>query len=406
MTTLKRKETATASREEPPQNMEKSSAMEIDEIDSECSEATPKRPITPEIRVLSKEDQIKLRVKEHVSLWRQCQVATREGPTEKLRALLTTAQESQKVLQKLIDNEEIESYVKGWNPWDEKKTTLPFPSEKESNEIQEKRARQEAKLKLDQLLRSRQMEESHRPPSDGLRSVPECVADPKVAITILDSLETLNFNISTLDSNSESNFASIVHSLDSATNKMKENIELVCTKIIQQLNKPLPIELTPRNSEQLTIIQKDVEYLRDTSKDSKELINEIVQFSRNSAAQSNAQADYILSSIRQDAIVEKAKFDRTTSELKNLLIQKSADTDKKLDLLNEMILDKFSSIRNEISAVTRLKPDPQNDRNDLADKDSSQKEEKDLMSSHSNRYTSRDAPPHQTNNDKNTKKIK
>ncbi|EFP91072.2 uncharacterized protein PGTG_16934 [Puccinia graminis f. sp. tritici CRL 75-36-700-3] len=130
MTTLKRKETATASREEPPQNMEKSSAMEIDEIDSECSEATPKRPITPEIRVLSKEDQIKLRVKEHVSLWRQCQVATREGPTEKLRALLTTAQESQKVLQKLIDNEEIESYVKGWNPWDEKKLHFPSPPKK------------------------------------------------------------------------------------------------------------------------------------------------------------------------------------------------------------------------------------------------------------------------------------
>ncbi|KAA1114677.1 hypothetical protein PGT21_018321 [Puccinia graminis f. sp. tritici] len=99
MTTLKRKETATASREEPPQNMEKSSAMKIDEIDSECSEATPKRPITPEIRILSKEDQIRLR-------------------------------ESQKVLQKLIDNEEIESYVKGWNPWDEKKLHFPSPPKK------------------------------------------------------------------------------------------------------------------------------------------------------------------------------------------------------------------------------------------------------------------------------------
>ncbi|KAA1105909.1 hypothetical protein PGT21_050149 [Puccinia graminis f. sp. tritici] len=130
MTTLKRKEPATAAREEPPPSMEKSSAMEIDEIDSECSEATPKRPTTPEIRILSKEEQIRLRVKEHVSLWRQCQVATREGPTEKLRALLTTAQESQKVLQKLIDNEEIESYVKGWNPWDEKKLHFPSPPKK------------------------------------------------------------------------------------------------------------------------------------------------------------------------------------------------------------------------------------------------------------------------------------
>ncbi|KAA1085720.1 hypothetical protein PGT21_017384 [Puccinia graminis f. sp. tritici] len=136
MTTLVRKENlamsqdAENSREEPPPSTEKSSAMEIDEIESECSEVTPKRPITPEIRVLTKEDQIKLRVKEHVSLWRQCQVATREGPTEKLQALLTTAQESQKALQKLIDNEEIESYVKGWNPWDEKKLHFPSPPKK------------------------------------------------------------------------------------------------------------------------------------------------------------------------------------------------------------------------------------------------------------------------------------
>jgi hypothetical protein len=137
MTTILRKDNPLTSqgkenpREEPPQSTEKSSAMEIDEIDSECSEATPRRPITPEIRVLTKEDQIKLRVKEHVSLWRQCQVATREGPTEKLRALLTTAQESQKALQKLINNEEIESYVKGWNPWDEKKIHFPSPPKKQ-----------------------------------------------------------------------------------------------------------------------------------------------------------------------------------------------------------------------------------------------------------------------------------
>ncbi|EFP88664.2 uncharacterized protein PGTG_14630 [Puccinia graminis f. sp. tritici CRL 75-36-700-3] len=85
---------------------------------------------TPEIRVLSKEDQIKLRVKEHVGLWKQCLVTSREGPTERLRALLTAAQESQKSLQKLIDNSKIESYVKGWNPWEEKKIHFPAPPKK------------------------------------------------------------------------------------------------------------------------------------------------------------------------------------------------------------------------------------------------------------------------------------
>ncbi|EFP84487.2 uncharacterized protein PGTG_10207 [Puccinia graminis f. sp. tritici CRL 75-36-700-3] len=105
MTTIIRKETPATSqdketsKEKQPLNKEKSSAMEIDEIDPECSEVTPTRPSTPEIRILSKEDQVKLR-------------------------------ESQKALQKLINNEEIESYVKGWNPWEEKKIHFPSPPKK------------------------------------------------------------------------------------------------------------------------------------------------------------------------------------------------------------------------------------------------------------------------------------
>jgi hypothetical protein len=105
--------------------------MDIDKLDSESSEATQIRPSTPEIRILSKEEQIKLRVKEHVALWKRCQVATCKGATPRLRALLTEAQESQKSLQKLIDNEEIEAYVKGWNPWDEKKIHFPAPPKKQ-----------------------------------------------------------------------------------------------------------------------------------------------------------------------------------------------------------------------------------------------------------------------------------
>ncbi|KAA1119657.1 hypothetical protein PGT21_031104 [Puccinia graminis f. sp. tritici] len=137
MNTIRRKEAPTTTTEnsqtpqdDPTPSMEKDMAMDVDELDPECSVATPKRPSTPEIRVLSKEEQIKLRVKEHVGLWKQCQVASREGPTAKLRALLTTAQESQKTLQKLIDNDEIESYVKGWNPWEEKKIHFPAPPKK------------------------------------------------------------------------------------------------------------------------------------------------------------------------------------------------------------------------------------------------------------------------------------
>ena len=121
------KEAVTSTKAAPPPTLEPETAMDIDEGESGCLEATPKRPSTPEIQVLSKEDQIKQRVKEHVELWKKSQAAAREGPTAELRALLTTAQESQKALQKLISKEEIEAFVKGWNPWEEKKIHFPAP---------------------------------------------------------------------------------------------------------------------------------------------------------------------------------------------------------------------------------------------------------------------------------------
>jgi len=111
--------------------LEKDAAMDIDEEDPGCLGATPKRPSTPEVQVLTKEDQVKHLVREHVGLWKKCQAAVLEGPTAGLRALLTEAQESQKALQKLISNEEIESFVKWWNPWEEKKIHFPAPPRKE-----------------------------------------------------------------------------------------------------------------------------------------------------------------------------------------------------------------------------------------------------------------------------------
>jgi hypothetical protein len=44
---------------------------------------------------------------------------------EDLKILLHKAQDSQKVLQKLIPRKELEEFVKGWNPWTIKKELFP-----------------------------------------------------------------------------------------------------------------------------------------------------------------------------------------------------------------------------------------------------------------------------------------
>ncbi|PLW34176.1 hypothetical protein PCASD_13318 [Puccinia coronata f. sp. avenae] len=131
-------------RVEPPNDH--STAMEVDQSPT-SSGATPSRPkplkeddliiITHkdrpsnEISLLNKEDQVRVMVKDHVAIHAQFLQAQKDGNTADMKSLLTRAQENQKSLQKLIPNPEIESYVKGWNPWDAKRSLFPPQTKRE-----------------------------------------------------------------------------------------------------------------------------------------------------------------------------------------------------------------------------------------------------------------------------------
>ena len=80
------------------------------------------REETSEIRVLSRDEKIKMLVKEHVAIKKRFDQSQN---TQAKKNLLHQAQESQKSLQKLIPNKEIEEYVDGWNPWEAKRTLFP-----------------------------------------------------------------------------------------------------------------------------------------------------------------------------------------------------------------------------------------------------------------------------------------
>ncbi|OAV86713.1 hypothetical protein PTTG_10149, partial [Puccinia triticina 1-1 BBBD Race 1] len=132
-TTLIRKEGAAPIQEK---DASKEMAMYLDPAPSASSAATPAcpiipaisaRPSTPKISEHSEKEQTKLRVKKHVDIWKECLKEALLGATPNLRSLLTKAQESQKALQKLIPNDEIKGFVKGWNPWTEKKKFFPAP---------------------------------------------------------------------------------------------------------------------------------------------------------------------------------------------------------------------------------------------------------------------------------------
>ncbi|POW11560.1 hypothetical protein PSHT_08414 [Puccinia striiformis] len=70
------------------------------------------------------EELIKTLVKKHVKIYRTYLTTTSKKDK---KDLLDRAQESQKILHKLIGNQAVQAYVKGWNPWDEKKKEFPAP---------------------------------------------------------------------------------------------------------------------------------------------------------------------------------------------------------------------------------------------------------------------------------------
>ncbi|PLW34069.1 hypothetical protein PCANC_27436 [Puccinia coronata f. sp. avenae] len=130
-------------RVDPPK--ERSSAMEIDQspISSGATHSPPtskdddlviithQENPTDKISLLSKTDQVRVMVKDHVAIHARFLQAQKDGNSTDMKTLLTRAQENQKSLQKLIPNNEIESYVKGWNPWDVKRAIFPPQAKRE-----------------------------------------------------------------------------------------------------------------------------------------------------------------------------------------------------------------------------------------------------------------------------------
>ncbi|KAI9624923.1 hypothetical protein KEM48_008645 [Puccinia striiformis f. sp. tritici PST-130] len=94
------------------------------EMESESEDEIPEAEI---IRIL-----IKKQVKIHARY-------LKATSNDDKKLILDQAQQNQLVLQKLIPNKEIESYVNGWNPWVEKKKVFPAPPKNKKRPKSDKR---------------------------------------------------------------------------------------------------------------------------------------------------------------------------------------------------------------------------------------------------------------------------
>ena len=76
-------------------------------------------PPTPPQLDSTKEERVKVLVKEHVSYWEQFRLAQTQEDQPGMRKAISQAKKSQISLQKLIPKKEVEGYVQNWNPWDQ-----------------------------------------------------------------------------------------------------------------------------------------------------------------------------------------------------------------------------------------------------------------------------------------------
>ncbi|KAI9604204.1 hypothetical protein H4Q26_003817 [Puccinia striiformis f. sp. tritici PST-130] len=81
-------------------------------------------------------DIIKILIKKHVKIHASYLKAIVD---KDMKRILDQAQQSQLILQKLIPNKEIQSYLSGWNPWIEKKKVFPAPPKNKKRPKSDKR---------------------------------------------------------------------------------------------------------------------------------------------------------------------------------------------------------------------------------------------------------------------------
>ncbi|KAI9627283.1 hypothetical protein KEM48_009908 [Puccinia striiformis f. sp. tritici PST-130] len=233
-------------------------------------------------------DIIKILIKKHVKIHTAYLKAIVD---EDMKRILDLVQQSQLILQKLIPNKEIESYVSGWNPWIKKKKVFPTPHKNKKRLKSDKRnqPRQSRSNRPDQnhsnnrsqarLTHSRNQarldtrrsqgrsnnnqrqthsnnQSSNKRPREESEDLEDAVNNPSSSQSkIYSSLSTINHNITALESNYDVN-----------TNKILRTVEkynLKCAKtsseISDQLSDPLPVQMGPLEKSLVSHLKKEID---------------------------------------------------------------------------------------------------------------------------------------------------
>ncbi|KNF05831.1 hypothetical protein PSTG_01228 [Puccinia striiformis f. sp. tritici PST-78] len=284
----------------------------------ESSTATLKPPTIThgELAKMSKADQIRILVKEHVAHSKECQKEALLGATPHLRSLLTGAQASQKALQKLINNEEIERYVKGWNPWEEKKTF--FPSAAPKKDISR--------------LRFRTNERARSSMSLNLMGNPHSCPNKWRKTTQLLQVAAALFLI-----------------------PFDENVNKILNKLHQP---PLPLAyaMTNKHSEIIVSVSQDMKALKENEEENRTNSQEIVREIKELKLSLINNSDNIISSLREDAIIEKQQQNSFLEEFKKIMINQNKNMSNNFNAQISALNNKVTALNNKIEQISNSSP--------------------------------------------------
>ncbi|KAI9610149.1 hypothetical protein H4Q26_007148 [Puccinia striiformis f. sp. tritici PST-130] len=323
---------------------------------------------------------------------------------EDKKTILDQAQQNQLILQKLIPNKEIESYVNGWNPWVEKKKVFPAPPKNKKRPKSDKRnqPRQSGSNRPDRThsnynrdpTRStnsrnrnhsntsrnqgrpnnnpRQTHSNHQGNNKRYREESEDLEDEvnnsqSLQSKTLSSLSTINHNITTLEANHDVNSSKLLRVVEKCYVKTAKTL----SEISDQLSDPLPVQMGPlekslvyhlkKEIDKVSILVKDIhgtsnpegieslttkiKYLRDTvynlQNKQKELVNSLPK-------QNNESISDIFASLRMEI--------KSLTDIASVLSQKptpdnSADIMEKLEQSEASIL---SNVKQDLITEVRV----------------------------------------------------
>ncbi|KAI9610731.1 hypothetical protein KEM48_004796, partial [Puccinia striiformis f. sp. tritici PST-130] len=325
---------------------------------------------------------IKILIKKHVKIHASYLKAIVD---EDMKRILDQAQQSQLILQKLIPNKEIESYVSGWNPWIEKKKVFPAPPKNKKRPKSNKRhqprqsgsnrpdqshsnnrsqarsnntrnqARSDARGNQDRSNNNQRQghsnnRSSNKRPHDESEDCEDAVRWAKSKA--LSSLSTINHNLTTLEANHDVNTSKLLRVVEKCYVKSAKTL----SEISDQLSDPLPVQMGPLEKSLVYHLKKEIDkalralphklsicviLFRIYKTNQKELVNSLPK-------QSNESISDIFASLRIEI--------KSLTDIASVLSQKptpdnSADIMEKLEQSEASIL---SNVKQDLITEVRV----------------------------------------------------